>query len=135
RSESRLWTVGPGGSAAAARTRLDLQCVADQSAVRATVCGAFDGTKTRVFLVEPHVDRPRPLGWLPGRFYMHGSTAAGWVTGWWNSRAVMLRLSTREVLSLADPAAARVRTVAIAAHVVGALIPGEPHVVRLYERP
>ena len=136
RTESRLWTAGPGGAAALAETRLDFRCETDHAADATTVCTAFDGARTRLFLVDPRADRPTAVGSLRGRFFIYSATASDWATGWWDSDPVILRLSTREALRIADPGGGRARTVALADTVVGTLTSDDRRqVLRLYERP
>jgi hypothetical protein len=135
-TESQLWRVARAGNTAGATTHLDLQCTAGPSDA-AAVCGASDGVRTRVFVVDPRVDRPRPVGSLPGRVYISDASLPDFAEGWWNSDAVVLRLSTREALRFARHGREHVRALAVAGDMLAALVSTVDNhaTVRLYARP
>ena len=135
-TESQLWRVAGEGNTARASTRLDLQCAAGPAGAPA-VCGASDGVQTRVFIVDPRVDRPQPVGSLPGRLYLSEASVPDVAEGWWDNDAVVLRLSTREALRFARHHREHVRAITVADGVVAALVSSaeEKSFVRLYARP
>jgi hypothetical protein len=135
-TESQLWRVASDGSTARPATQLDLQCAAGPAAA-AAVCGAADGVRTRVFVVDPRIDRPQPVGSLPGRVYLSDASVPDFAAGWWDNDAVVLRLSTHEALRFARHGREHVRAITVANGLLTALVSaGEDHsVVRLYVRP
>jgi Zn-dependent protease with chaperone function len=135
-TESQLWRIAGEGNAARASTQLDLQCAAGQAQVPA-VCGASDGVRTRLFVVDPRVDPPRPIGSLPGRVYVSAANGPDCVEGWWNNDAVVLRLSTREALRFARHGREHVRAITVADGMLAALVStgDDRSIVRLYARP
>lgn len=135
-TESQFWRVASEGNTARASTHLDLQCAAGPAGAPA-VCGASDGVRTRVFIVDPRVDRPQPIGSLPGRVYLSAASVADFAEGWWDNDAVVLRLSTREALRFARHGREHIRAITVADGVAAALVSSadDHSIVRLYARP
>jgi hypothetical protein len=121
RVESRFWMLGPAGSVNVAASQFGADCEGTIIDRAPPVCAAFDGSRTRFFEVDPSSARLTALGMLPGRFASYGHSRRGWTSGWWNSRAVALRLETREGVALAPSKAGRVTQIAVAGDVLAAL--------------
>jgi hypothetical protein len=81
-------------------TRFGAQCVGTALEDERLICAGFDGARTRFATVDPAAGRLDPVAWLPGRFAATSGGADGWVSGWWNSRAVAIRLESREALEM-----------------------------------
>jgi len=133
-SATRLWALTPEGATVRETTGLAVNCTGAETASAPTVCAAYDGVRTRIVTIDPRDNRIAPAGWLPGRFFPHGEAAAGYATGWWNTRIVVLSLATLEAVE--DGNDGRARSVAAADHALGVAIPRGRHTtVRLYTRP
>jgi archaeosine-15-forming tRNA-guanine transglycosylase len=120
-AQSRLWTIGDRGASLRLTTHLELQCAAAHMADADVVCGAFDGSRTRMFVMNDRAEHVRVVGWLPGRFYFQGSSSGAWLPGWSRSDLVVLRLDGREALRFTDASGARIRHVAVSDSVVAAV--------------
>jgi Zn-dependent protease with chaperone function len=101
RTETRLWTIDGGGSAAFATSHLDLRCEGHHLDEKGTTCAAFDGTRTGFFAVDPGTLRLTPLASVTGRVYLRRDSGPGWFSGWWDNMAVLVRPATREAIHVA----------------------------------
>ena len=101
--ESHYWTLDAGGRTELGVSRLGTDCWAGLVATDALVCGVFDGTRTR-FISLDAAGSIAAIGWLPGRFTSDRNTVPDWITGWSESTAAAIRLSTRQALRLPQAA-------------------------------
>ena len=121
RSESRFWTLSAGQRSLIASSRLDITCRSSSFDDQLTTCAAFDGTRTRLFTVDPAERQMTPLVSMRGRLYVRGDSGRGWLTGWWNRTAVVVRTATGEAISVADRDGQRAYQLATSEQVLGAV--------------
>jgi heat shock protein HtpX len=100
-TSSQLWRVGPTGQQDLGLSHLATHCFVEALG-DALVCGAFDGTRTRLLTIAPSTGTISAIGSLDGMFASYERAPAGWLTGWLDSRPVAVRLATREVITLSD---------------------------------
>jgi hypothetical protein len=123
RTESTFTRVTADARTPVGVTRFGAQCVGTALDDDRLVCAGFDGTRTRFATVDPAAGRLNPVAWLPGRFAATDNGADGWVSGWWNSRPVAIRLESREALEMA-PAREYVSHISANDHLVATLTHG-----------
>jgi hypothetical protein len=96
---SQLWRIGQSGQRDLGTTRIATHCFAEALGDDRLVCSAFDGTRTRILVLDPATGAISALGTVDGMFASYERAPAGWLTGWCNSTPVALRLGTREVVA------------------------------------
>ncbi|MGE5815372.1 MAG: hypothetical protein ACM36C_12865, partial [Acidobacteriota bacterium] len=99
KTESRFWSLATGGAEQAQASRFGAQCVPGGASDR-LVCSVFDGTFTRVVTINPS-GQIAPAASFTGRFFCRQSAGDDWVTGWWESTPLALRLSTGRSVQIA----------------------------------
>ena len=96
---SQLWRLSQGGQRELGTTRIATHCFAEALGDDRLVCSAFDGTRTRILVLDPTSGAISALGTVDGMFASYERAPTGWLTGWCNSTPVALRLGTREVVA------------------------------------
>ena len=92
RMSSRLLLVSPAGATEIATSRLSLNCESSAAIGDPAICVSFDGTRSRLFTIDPasHALEARAL--LPGQFLLFHLDAGGWAVGWWRGSAVAVNV-------------------------------------------
>jgi heat shock protein HtpX len=120
-SESFIRAVHPDGDVHIGASRLDVRCVAEQRGIERLACIAFDGTRSRVFSIDPETRRIAPVIQMDGRLFSYARLSSGWLTGWHAQGPVALRLDTREAFRVASSANEVISQLSPADRVIGAL--------------
>jgi Zn-dependent protease with chaperone function len=131
-SVSELWRIGQDDRTPLGISRIETQCFADALGDDRLVCGAFDGTRTRIVALDPATGRISAIGALSGRFASYGRSGTGWLTGWCDSTPSAIRLRTREVIRLERGEAGLVGLAATDRWVGAVSSDGSGSTVRLY---
>jgi Zn-dependent protease with chaperone function len=136
RAVSVLWSITDHGSTAWTTTRLDLRCGPLSTRGEAALCLAFDGTRTRLFEVNPVTRRLKALISVDGRFFRRGEEGGtGWIAGWSSFGSVLLRPSAGTAIRVDGRDGSHADALAIADSVIGAVFSNETgSTVRLYDR-
>lgn len=135
-AQSRILAFGPGTSVDVMSSQFAIQCQGVSVDGEGPVCAAFDGTRTRFFTVDLPTRRLEMLGVLPGRFASYDYSARSWMSGWWSSRPLSVRLESGDALTILPAGPSRVTSLAVAGKVAGALVFKAPgFAVRLYSLP
>jgi Zn-dependent protease with chaperone function len=101
KTESRFWSLATRGGERVQASRFGAQCVVGTASER-LVCSVFDGTTTRVVGIDA-TGQIAPVASFTGRFFCRQSAGADWVTGWWDSTPLALRLSTGRSIQIDGP--------------------------------
>ena len=129
---SRYSLLNDHGHQTLGESRLDVDCHAEVLVHAGLTCTAYDGTRTRIVTIDAATGRVDGIGFLDGQFVSDQNVVRGWLTGWAGSRAVAIRLSTREVLYVDD----RATLLSIAGDRLAALtFLNDRLTVRLYPQP
>ncbi len=99
---SQLWRLSQSGQRDLGTTRIATHCFAEALGDDRLVCSAFDGTRTRIVVLDPATGAISALGTVDGMFASYERAPTGWLTGYCNSTPVALRLGTREVMAAAE---------------------------------
>jgi len=98
---SSIWALGPDGASDLGTSRLELQChvlpLADRGA-----CHVFDASRTRFFAIEAETRGITPVGSLPGRFFPNYDPQGEWLTGWYQSSPIAVRVAPADAIRIAD---------------------------------
>jgi Zn-dependent protease with chaperone function len=131
-----LWSITDRGSSEWTTTRLQLRCGPLSSRGEAALCLAFDGTRTRLFEVNPVTRRLKPLVSIDGWFFRRDEGGSGaWISGWSGLGSVLLRPSEGTAIRIDGRDGSRADALAISDNVVGAAFVNEKgSTVRLYDR-
>ena len=106
RWRSTLWALGPEGPRNLGTSRLELECHALPLAGRGA-CQIFDASRTRFFEMDAGTSAIRPVASLPGRFFVGDEPHGSWLTGWYQSGLVAVRLAPAAAVRVAGPDGAR----------------------------
>jgi len=102
RWRSTIWSFGPDKSEALGTSRFELEChrlpLADRGA-----CQIFDASRTRFFAMDAATRRITPVGSLPGRFFAGEEPQNAWITGWYQSSPLAVRLAPADAIRVAGP--------------------------------
>ena len=135
-SRSHLWRFTDGRRVDGGETLLDASCVGETGADHRVACSAFDGTRTHIVTVDPATGSIVAIALVDGRFSTDDVPVSGWLTGWWGSNAVAIRLATGEAIRAPGLRSHDVRVIAPADSVIGtaAWIEGGAR-IRIYPLP
>ena len=101
RWRSTIWALGPDGAHDLGTSRLELQChvlpLADRGA-----CHIFDASRTRFFAIDAQTRGITPVASLPGRFFASHEPQGAWVTGWYQSSPIAVRLAQPAAIRVSD---------------------------------
>ena len=99
---STLWALGPEGASDLGTSRLELQCHMLPLDDRG-VCHIFDASRTRFFTVDATTRDIAPIASLPGRFFSSEEARGTWITGWYRSSPIAVRLGPADAIRIEDP--------------------------------
>jgi hypothetical protein len=136
RRVSVLWSLTDHGSSAWMTTRLVLQCGPLSTRGEAALCAAFDGTRTRLFEVNPVTRRLRALASVDGLFFRGGQEGSGWIAGSSGLGSILLRTASGTAIRVDGRDGSHAAgDLAMADNVIGAVFWSEHgSTVRLYDR-
>ncbi len=101
RWRSTIWALGPDGASDLGTSRLELQChvlpLADRGA-----CHIFDASRTRFFAIDAQTRGITAAASLPGRFFAGEDPQGAWLTGWYQSSPIAVRLAPADAIRVAD---------------------------------
>jgi Zn-dependent protease with chaperone function len=130
----RLWTLGTNASPVG-ESHLDVDCPISSANGNATLCTAFDGTRTGFFSVDAASRQLTPLVTVQGRSYVYNDAGRGWVTGWWDRAPILIRAAQHEAIRVVPRTGERPHALAIGEAVLGAVTSSEHgSTIRLYSR-
>jgi heat shock protein HtpX len=109
---STIWAVGDEGATDLGTSRLELECHLLPLADRG-VCQIFDASRTRFFTMDAATRGITAVGSLPGRFFVGEAPRGPWITGWYRSDLVAVRLAPAGAIRIAGPDGARAHTLAV----------------------
>ena len=93
KAETRFWSLTTHRGEQLRSSRFGAQCVPTAIDDGQLACAVFDGTITRVITIDP-AGEVTPVASFTGRFFCRERAGRNWVSGWWNSTPLALRLST-----------------------------------------
>jgi heat shock protein HtpX len=112
RWRSTIWVLGPDGASELGTSRLELEChplsLADRGA-----CQIFDASRTRFFAMDAGAGHITPVTSLRGRFFVGKEPQDSWITGWYQSSLVAVRLDPVDAIRVAGPNGARAHILAV----------------------
>ena len=103
---STIWTVGPDGARDLGTSRLEVECHPLPLAGRGA-CQIFDASRTRFFTMDAAAGGITAVASLPGRFLVGDEPQGSWITGWYQSSPVAVRLDPVDAIRIAGPGDAR----------------------------
>lgn len=96
---------------------------------------AFDGTRTRLFEVNPVTRRLKALASVDGLFFRRGQEGTGWIAGSSSLGSVLLRTASGTAIRVDARDGSHAGDLAMADNVIGAVFWNERgSTVRLYDR-
>ena len=99
---SHVWQLAKDGNRELGTSVLATECFAGAFGDDRVVCSAHDGTRTRIVALEAATGTISAIGAFDGRFTSDHHSPAGWMTGWCESTPCAVRLTTGELMTLAD---------------------------------
>ncbi len=102
RWRSTIWSLGPDGAADLGTSRLELECHRLPLAGRGA-CQVFDASRTRFFAMDPSTGGITAVAALPGRFFDGEEPQGSWITGWYQSSPLAVRLAPADAIRVAGP--------------------------------
>jgi hypothetical protein len=112
RWRSTIWALGPDGARDLGTSRLELQClllpVGDAGA-----CQIFDASRTRFFAMDAQSRGITAVATLPGRFFAGEDRQGAWITGWYQSSPLAIRLARLDAIRVAGPHGVRAHMLAV----------------------
>ncbi len=131
-TESRLWHIVDGVRTEMALSRLEVDC-ATGAVADSLVCAGYDGARTRIVAIDVAGAHVTPVSTLWGHFRTSGIAAPGLLTGWLDSKAIVLRLATNEALRVPARPREWISAVAAADTAVGTVSSeGDTSTIRIY---
>jgi heat shock protein HtpX len=101
-TSSRLWQLAKDRTRDLGTSVLATECFAGGLGDVGVVCTAHDGTRTRIVTLDAATGAITAIGAFDGRFTSDHHSPSGWLTGWCDSTPCAMRLTTRELMTLAD---------------------------------
>lgn len=129
--ETRFSTVAMDRRTPLLRSRLGGHCQAGIAGDDALACAAYDGTRTRFVRVDAG-GRVDGLGWLAGRFVPDGNVEPQWLTGWHDTAATAVRVSTGEAFRIEEDRASVGHVTVSGSRIVAVVFDGRGPTVRTY---
>jgi hypothetical protein len=111
-----VWRVRAGAPTLMARSSAEVDCVEAPVDLEATVCFAFDGIATRLWLLNADDRQVTPIGELPGYARPLTRGSDGTLVAWWQRHPVLLQLDPLRVRELSTIAVSRWARVALSAN-------------------
>ena len=115
RWRSTIWTLGPDGASDLGTSRLELECHPLPLAERGA-CQIFDASRTRFFTMDAVTGAITPVASLPGRFFVGDEPQGSWITGWYESGSVAVRLDPVDAIRVDGPDGARAHMLSASDH-------------------
>ena len=112
RWRSTIWALGPDGAVDLGTSRLELECHRLALAERGA-CQIFDASRTRFFAMDAVTGGITAVASLPGRFYVGAEPQGSWITGWYQSSPIAVRLAPVDAIRVAGPHGARAHMLAV----------------------
>ena len=112
RWRSTLWALGPDGASDLGTSRLEVECHVLPLANRGA-CQIFDASRTRFFAMDAGTRGITPVGSLPGRFFVSEEPDGPWMTGWYQSGLIAVRLAPADAIRVVGPNDARPHVLAV----------------------
>jgi len=109
RWRSTIWALGPDGPVDLGTSRLELEC---HRLLDGGACQIFDASRTRFFAMDAGARSFTAVASLPGRFFAGEEPQGSWITGWYQSGLVALRLAPVDAIRVAGPNGARAHMLA-----------------------
>ena len=117
RWRSTIWSLGPGAPEDLGTSRFELEChrlpLADRGA-----CQIFDSSRTRFFTMDAGTRTVTAVGSLPGRFLVGAEPQNAWITGWYQSSPLAVRLAPADAIRVVGPHGEHAHMLAASDHVV-----------------
>jgi len=101
RWRSTIWALGPDGAIDLGTSRLEVQCHVLPLANRGA-CHVFDASRTRFFAIDAETRGITAVASLPGRFFAGQEAQGAWVTGWYQSSPVAVRVAPADAIRVTD---------------------------------
>jgi len=98
---STLWALGPDGAVDLGTSRLDLMCQRLPGTVGA--CQIFDSSRTRFLAVDAATRSFKAVASLRGRFMVGAEPNGAWLTGWYQSGMLAVRLAPLDAIRVTGP--------------------------------
>ena len=117
--------IGPEGPRNLGTSRLELDCHALPLAGRGA-CQIFDASRTRFFEMDAGTGAIRRVASLPGRFFVGDEPHGSWLTGWYQSGLVAVRLAPAAAVRVAGPDGARAHMLSASDRAVAAVLASIP---------
>lgn len=136
RMTSRLLAISAGGMREIATSRLYLSCEVSPLIGEPPICVSFDGTRSRIFTIDPATHAITARALLPGQFLLFHADAGGWAVGWWRGAAVAVNVlsDTGDALRYAERDEAEIGQVTVSGqHVAVVVSTGSASTVRVGE--
>jgi len=116
RWRSTIWSLDPEPSDLGT-SQFELEChrlpLADRGA-----CQIFDASRTRFFAMDAGTRTITPVASLPGRFFVGAEPQNAWLTGWYQSSLLAVRLAPADAIRVAGPRGEHAHMLAASDHVV-----------------
>ncbi len=109
---STIWALGPDGASDLGTSRLELECHLLPLA-GGGACQIFDASRTRFFTMDAATHGITAVASLPGRFFVGEHPRGGWITGWYQSAVVAVRLAPVDAIRVVGPDGARAHMLAV----------------------
>jgi hypothetical protein len=127
RMTSRLLAITPGGATEIAISRLYLSCEVSPLIGEPPICVSFDGTRSRIFTIDPATRAITARALLPGQFLLFHADAGGWAVGWWRGSAVAVNVlqDTPDALRYTGQDQAEIGQVTVSGQHVAVVVPAD----------
>jgi hypothetical protein len=124
---SRLLAITPGGATEIAVSRLYLSCEVSPLIGEPPICVSFDGTRSRIFTIDPATGAITARALLPGQFLLFHADAGGWAVGWWRGSAVAVNVlqDTPDALRYTGQDQAEIGQVTVSGLHVAVVVPAD----------
>jgi hypothetical protein len=112
RWRSTIWALGLVGATDLGTSRFELECHLLVTADRGA-CHIFDASRTRFFTMDAGSRRITPVASLPGRFFVGEEPGGPWITGWYQSSSIAVRLAPADAIRVVGPDGSRAPMLAV----------------------
>ena len=111
-----VWRVRAGAPTLMARSSAEVDCVEAPVDLDATICFAFDGIATRLWMLNADDRQVTPIGALTGYARPLTRGSDGTLVAWWQRHPVLLQLDPLRVRELSSIAVSREARMALSAN-------------------
>jgi heat shock protein HtpX len=112
---STIWSLGPDEPDDLGTSRLELECHALPLVARGA-CYIFDASRTRFFAMDAETHGVNAVASLPGRFFVGEEPQGSWITGWYRTGPLAVRLAPLDAIRVAGPNGSRPHMLAASEH-------------------